>query len=44
MKGEFHDFIIWDNAKHKYDFLFNELKKKFQIIDVREITVDQRKL
>lgn len=38
MKGEFHDFIIWDNAKHKYDFLFNELKKKFQIIDVHEIT------
>ena len=38
MKEEIHDFIIWDKAKHKYDFLLNELKKKFEIIDVYEVT------
>ncbi len=38
MKEEIHDFIIWDKARHRYDFLLNELKKKFWIVDVYEVT------
>ena len=38
MKGEIHDFIIWEKACHKYNFLLSELKKQFCILDVYEIT------
>lgn len=42
MNSELYIFVIWESGRSKQDFLFKELKKKFVIRDVYEITWNEK--